>query len=152
MNLVIREHLFDVPPIGQPLEAQFGEDIRLLGYDLTQDVGQPGGELQLTLYWQAINHPTAGYTVFNHVVSADGQMQGQFDSPPVGDGWLTTTWLPGEIVIDRRTIPLRLNAAPGVHERNVGLYSASSGLRLPVLVDGQRLEGDQLTLATITVE
>lgn len=152
MSLVVREHLFDMPLISYPLEVQFGDDIRLLGYDLASDTTRAGDKLQLTLYWQAINQPAAGYTVFNHVVSADGQMQGQFDSPPVADGWLTTTWLPDEIIIDERTIPLRPNATPGRHDLNVGLYSAGSGQRLPVIVDGQRLAGDQLTLTTINIE
>jgi hypothetical protein len=152
ITLDLRDHQFDRPPISQPLEAQFGDNIRLLGYDLENDTSRPNGELQLTLYWQAIRQPTVGYTVFNHVVSADGQMQGQFDSPPVGDAWLTTTWLPDEIVIDKRTIPIRPNAMPGRHDLIIGLYNASDGQRLPVLFDGQQLSGDQLTLTSVVVQ
>ncbi|MGD2079178.1 MAG: hypothetical protein PVH18_12395, partial [Chloroflexota bacterium] len=152
ITLDLRDHQFDRPPISQTLEAQFGDNIRLLGYDLENDTSRPNGELQLTLYWQAIRQPTVGYTVFNHVVSADGQMQGQFDSPPVGDAWLTTTWLPDEIVIDKRTIPIRPNAMPGRHDLIIGLYNASDGQRLPVLFDGQQLSGDQLTLTSVVVQ
>ncbi|HID50564.1 MAG TPA: phospholipid carrier-dependent glycosyltransferase, partial [Anaerolineae bacterium] len=34
MTLVTRDHSFEVPPISQPRSAQFGNSIRLLGYDL----------------------------------------------------------------------------------------------------------------------
>lgn len=152
MTLVVRDHLFERPPIERPLtDAQFGPAIRLLGYDLDTDNSRPGGEVGLTLYWQATERPAESYTVFNHIAGPDGQIQGQFDSPPVGDAWLTETWLPGEIIIDRRTIPLRSAAPPGRYQLLVGLYDAGTGRRLPVWFEGQQQPNDQLLLVEVEV-
>lgn len=152
LELVLRDHIFEPPDITQPLEANFGDDIRLLGYDLDTSNNVPNGELRLTLYWQAINTPADGYTVFNHLVDVDGQIQGQLDSPPINDAWLTSTWLPGEIIVDEREIPIRPNATAGTYSLIAGLYTASDGNRLPVIVDGQIQPGDQLLLSTVTID
>jgi 4-amino-4-deoxy-L-arabinose transferase-like glycosyltransferase len=151
LKLSRREHIFEPPDIGRPMEAQFGESIRLLGYDLDEEEIRPGGEVALTLYWQAIDTPDEGYTVFNHLVGRDGQIQGQFDSPPVGDAWLTSTWLPGEIIVDRRTVPLRPGTPGGSYSLMIGLYNASDGLRLPVFVDGEAQPNDQLLLTEVMI-
>jgi 4-amino-4-deoxy-L-arabinose transferase-like glycosyltransferase len=151
LMLQIRDYLFDPPPIATELDAQFGENIRLLGYDLDTAEAHPNGQINLTLYWQAINTPTDGYTVFNHLVGPDGQTHGQFDSPPVNDAWLTQTWLPGEIIIDRRVIPVNPDAPPGSYEINIGLYTAFDLIRLPVWLNGQPQPGDQLLLTNMQI-
>jgi 4-amino-4-deoxy-L-arabinose transferase-like glycosyltransferase len=151
MTLSLRDHLFELPPISQPIIAQFGDTIRLSGYDVNTSQARSGGEIQLTLYWQAIATPPTNYTVFTHVVAADGQIYGQFDSPPSGDAWLTATWLPGEVIIDRRTIPLRPDLAEGTYELLVGLYTADNGQRLPVTLNDQPQANDQLLLTAVPI-
>lgn len=151
LELVLREHIFEPPVFAYPLEARFGDDIRLLGYDLDTSNSVPNGQLRLTLYWQAINTPADSYTVFNHLVGNDGQIQGQLDSPPVSDAWLTSTWLPGEIIVDERDIPIRPNATAGTYSLIAGLYTASNGKRVPIIANGQNQPGDQLLLSTVTV-
>lgn len=151
LTLQIRDHLFEIPQITNEIDAQFGENIRLLGYDIDTAEAHPNGQIQLTLYWQAINTPADGYTVFNHLVGPDGQTHGQFDSPPVGDAWLTQTWLPGEIIIDRRLIPINPNAPTGDYHLNIGLYTAFDLIRLPVWLNGRPQLGDQLSLTSLQV-
>jgi 4-amino-4-deoxy-L-arabinose transferase-like glycosyltransferase len=151
MTWVLREHSFTVPEITYPLEAQFGDDIRLLGYELKSANGRTGENLHLTLIWQAINTPAAHYTVFNHIPASDGTMQGQLDGPPSGDAWLTGTWLPGEIIRDERVIPLRDDAVNGRYPLLLGLYNSRDGVRLPVTVNSQPQPGDQLVLTEIEI-
>jgi hypothetical protein len=151
MSLLLREHRFELPAISHPIDAEFGDQIRLLGFDLENTSTSPSGELNLTLYWQAIETPSSGYTVFNHLIGSDGQIQGQFDSPPVSDAWLTSTWLPGEIIVDSRTIPVRQGAPLGPYRLAIGLYDAGSGERLPITVEGQSQPDDQLFLSDINI-
>jgi hypothetical protein len=122
-----------------------------LGYDLDSSQVKAGGEIGLTLYWRAVDTPTQNYTVFNQLIGGDGQVWGQFDSPPVGAAWLTATWLPDEIVIDERTIPIRDDAAAGEYTLAVGLYTPGDGIRLRVVVDGRSQPNDQLNLTTIAL-
>lgn len=151
LTLQIRDYLFEPPPIDNEVNARFGENIRLLGYDLDTAEARPNGQINLTLYWQAIDTPIDGYTVFNHLIGPDGQTHGQFDSPPVSDAWLTQTWLPGEIIIDRRLIPINPDAPPGDYQINIGLYTAFDLIRLPVWLNGQPQPGDQLSLTSLQV-
>ncbi|MCP4356399.1 MAG: glycosyltransferase family 39 protein [Chloroflexi bacterium] len=151
MSLVLRDHTFAVPAISHPTQAQFGDNIQLLGYDLDMSESHPGGRIQLTLLWQALETPSAHYTIFNHILAADGQMQGQLDAPPSGDAWLTGTWLPGEVILDEREIGIRGEAVSGRYPLIVGLYNASDGERLPVLVNGEPQPGDQLLLTEVEI-
>jgi 4-amino-4-deoxy-L-arabinose transferase-like glycosyltransferase len=149
LKIQTRTRLFEAPPIGNQTNAQFSDDIVLLGYDLDSRSGRAGGELHLTLYWQALATPPENYTVFNHLVDRQGQMQGQFDAPPGSEAWLTATWSPGEIIIDRRVIPIRPEAAPGVADLVVGLYIPGDGRRLPVSAAGIYQANDQLILTAV---
>lgn len=151
MTISTRTHLFEPPPIERPFKAQFGDAIQLLGYDLDTSRSHPGGEVRLTLYWQALKTPDDHYTVFNHLVGSDGRLEGQFDSPPAGDAWLTGTWLPGEVVPDERTVPINAGAPAGQYQLLVGWYDASSGERLPVLVEGRPQPSNQLPLVDVEI-
>jgi 4-amino-4-deoxy-L-arabinose transferase-like glycosyltransferase len=151
MTLSLRQHQFDVPAMQMKTEAQFGDSIRLLGYDLATDQIGAGDTVRLTLYWQADTTPAANFTVFNHLVGADGQIGGQLDSPPTGDAWLTKTWLPGEVIIDEREIPVRPSTANGRFALAIGLYTAGDGTRLPVQVNGVLQPNDQLVLTEIEI-
>ena len=113
-------------------------DIWLLAYGY-----QPGGdglETRLTLYWQASARLDTGYTVFVHVLDAQGAILAQADGPPLADHYPTTAWQPHEIVQDSRVV------LPGPRYL-VGLYDPLSGERLPAYLDGTRLPDDAVLLA-----
>ncbi len=121
----------------QPVRATFGEQITLLGFDLTDPAGQPypldetTGPIngRLTLYWQVEAPPAAEYTVFLHLVDAQGDVVAQFDGPPAGGLYPTTLWEPGEIIKDERPVNgLWLDG----HQLQVGLYRPDTGERLPL--------------------
>ncbi len=149
MTLVTREHSYEIPPINQPVNTQFGDTIRLLGYDLDASNAQPGGVLRLTLYWQALETPPGHYTVFNHVAAPDGRIVAQLDGLPGGS--LTGTWLPGEVITDEREIGLGPDVGDGRYALRVGLYDAGTGERLPVTGDGEAQADDQLVLTEIEI-
>ncbi len=146
-----RPRRFEPPAVANVTDARFGEDIRLLGYELQTERAYPGGALQLTLVWQAIATPDENYTVFNHLQGLDGEQKGQFDSPPVGDAWLTETWVPGEVVVETREIPIDASAVPGPARLVVGLYTAGDLQRLAVTGGGASETSDHFVLEEIEV-
>ena len=83
----------------------------------------------MTLYWQAEKQPAADYTVFVHVVGADGSLLAQADGPPAGGVCPTSLWDAGEIIHDTRTVTL---PHTGDYTLHVGLYRPDSGERLSV--------------------
>ena len=141
------DRMFEVPPVGHPLSIVLGDQVELLGYDLSGETVAPGETLTLTLYWRALTEMDESYTVFTHLVAPDGSMAGQCDNPPVGGSYPTNLWLAGEVVTDVYEIAISADAAPGEHLLVVGMYVAETGARLPVSGES----GDAVVLQTITL-
>lgn len=146
-----RPRRFQPPPLAHAVTARFGQAIELLGYEVDAAEAHPGGSVRLTLVWQALQTPGDDYTVFNHLVGPDGNIWGQFDAPPVGEAWLTTTWLPGEVIVEERVIPVEPDAPRGPLQLIVGLYNVDDLRRLPVTVDGEGQPQDQFLLTEIEI-
>jgi hypothetical protein len=135
------------PPAAQTaIEAEFGSDIQLSGYDLGE-LG--GGELPLTLYWRAVAEPAGSYLVFIHLVDQAGNIVGQIDTVPAGGARPTSGWRAGEVIADAHVLSIPDDLPPGSYQLNVGLYNPDDGARLPVTVDGAPQPNDQLQLATL---
>ena len=142
-----REHRFALPEVKHRQEALLGQGVALLGYDLTTAQLSPGGELGVTLYWQAREEISTSYTVFVHLLDKAERIWGQKDSPPGEGAWPTTSWVPDEVLADRYILQVRQDAPPGEYRLEVGMYEAATGDRLPVFdVLGKRVPGDRVLL------
>jgi hypothetical protein len=116
-------------PLAQPLAASFSDEadtIALTGYEVT---GQTPDELRFTLSWRAKRRPQQDYTVFAQLLDANGAMVASFDRPPLNGAYPTSTWLPGQTILDPRVLPLT-GVPPGDYTLVVGLYQATTGIRL----------------------
>jgi hypothetical protein len=96
--------------------------------------------LVLTLTWQAVALPQQApapadqdYTVFVHLLDAEGQKVAQRDSQPCDGACPTSHWQPGQICVDRHSLDLPAEAPPGPYRLAAGLYLAESGERAAVL-------------------
>ena len=140
------------PPLPQhTLEANLGEQVKFLGYDL-QGQPEPGGRLHLTLFWQALSTPRDNYTVFIHVVGNDGQIWGQKDSQPVTGFYPTSLWTEGEFVRDQYDLQIKGEAPPGPYQLVIGMYLAGTNERLPVVDEKGQIVGDSILAGTIAEE
>jgi hypothetical protein len=123
--------LFVVPsaePSDRPVDdAEFGT-VRLVSARATDRV-RPGGVVAVELVWSS-PAPSGDAKVFVHLVDGQGRLVAQHDGFAASDRRPPSTWRPGERVDDRHGVSL----PPGVGgplEIRVGLYSASTGQRLP---------------------
>ena len=133
-----------------PLDLLLGESIALRGYTLDADAVEAGDILQLTLFWKAQQKPSARYKVFVQLLDSANHIVGQLDSEPGGNLLPTDIWQPGQVVTDRYGILIQPGTPPGEHRLIAGMYSLSTGERLPVQQDGDIL-GDHTTLGAVTV-
>ncbi len=140
-----------LPPEAKAKTASVGDGIRLLGYELPA-VASRDETLQGTLYWQAVASQDHGSKVFAHLFDDSGKLWAQHDAVPQDWGRPTTEWRPGEIIADRFWLSLPADAPPGVYHLFIGMVDEVSGERLPMVVDEQRLKGDTLGLADVTLE
>lgn len=144
-------HRFTVPPIQNPLSLTLGESIELIGYDLVP-TAKPGSALPFTLYWRAREPTSVGYTVFVHVIDQNNHVWAQRDRPPVNGQRPTTTWLKGEVLVDRFRIPIPAEMPTGRYSLEIGMYDPATLVRLPLLTaTGEQIEGDRLLLGNLTV-
>ncbi|MCS7221408.1 MAG: glycosyltransferase family 39 protein [Anaerolineae bacterium] len=146
-----RSHEYARPSPQHLLDVQVGSFARLIGYDLEAGHATPGGQIVLTLYWQAIGSADAEYTVFVHLLDAAGRFRGQMDAPPGNGMYPTTGWLVGEYLVDRHVLTLAADATPGPHLLEVGMYLPATNARLPIRdATGEPL-GDRIVLSDTPV-
>jgi hypothetical protein len=162
-NLTIRQRQSefltgDDVTIANRVDAQFGEGITLLGYDISQPNARPGETVNLTLYWTSDGGIERRYKVFTHLLgdafnaSTGNFLWGQVDSEPAANTRPTTTWRAGEVIVDEYAIPLAADAPPGNYRVEIGLYDVVSGERLSLLGPDGAPVGDHLILTAIEVE
>jgi len=145
IEVLERPRQFSAPTFSFPVGRRFADCIELVGYDLDPLRLEPDVSLSLTLYWKALRTMETSYTVFVHLVDPQGQIRAQRDSVPAGGTLPTTGWLDGEIITDRYELQIGNDWPPGEYSLLVGLYDASSGVRLTVL-PGQ---GDHVRLTSL---
>jgi hypothetical protein len=137
-------------PIQHPRLATLGRQIRFLGYDLRHPPFEPGGQIYLILYWQALNNIDDDYNVFTHLLDSKGQLRSQKDNPPVNGFLPTLAWEAGEIIQDRYIIPLDRDLPPGEYQLEIGMYQLETGQRLEVQGEPEG-ERERILLDTVEV-
>ena len=156
----VRAVRYDLPAGPQPaplrpsqtVDARFGEQVILLGYDISTLSLTPGQPFRIRLYWQAGGPVAASYTVFVHLVDSQARIRGQADSLPQGGARCTDTWMVGEVVPDDHVLTVAPDAPPGEYTLLVGLYDLRTMQRLPASdTAGRPLPDNALRLASLTV-
>jgi hypothetical protein len=134
---------FDIPGMDVPVEATFGDALRLLGYDLHQE----SDALTLTLHWQAQSRMDVTYKIFVHLVDSEsGELVAQADVVPRNWGYPTTWWEVGEVVSDEIEISLT-EVKPGTYHLMVGVYDPISLRRLSTDEEDDRIPLEEIEVS-----
>ncbi len=131
--------------------VQMGETLTLQGVTLTPDGSiAPGEEITTRLFWQARDWMETNYTAFVHLVGPDGALVAQMDKPPQQGFLPTSTWYPGQRVVDDFTLILPADTSAGTYTLYTGFYDPATMTRLPV-VQGDEALGDAFLVGTVRV-
>jgi hypothetical protein len=141
VTVVTGERAFARPSLANPISASFAGEISLVGYELLP-VG--ANRYSLTLAWQAIGHPAGDYAAVVRLLAADEtcclwQEERMLESsapPRQRAGYLTSRWLPGEVVSETYTIILPPETQPGTYSLAVALQQPEGGRPLQATVPG----------------
>lgn len=106
-----------------PLDVNWGNVVRLRGYDLAVQ----SGVARFLLYWEVIGQPSGNFIPFVHVVGDDGFRWAQADSI----AYLGEQWALGERIVQAVTVPLPAGMPPALYRVYVGLFDGAQ--RLTVL-------------------
>ena len=127
-----------------PTNAQFADNVVLLGYDLQPSPIVAGEKVQLVTLWQA-KRPLEGAVLFAHVLGNDGIPIAQKDLLGV-PGY---AWQPGDLFLQLHEFTLPPETDPGQYPLAVGVYTQPDGERLQL--SGAGLEGDLFNITDLTV-
>jgi len=144
---------FQPPPVSQPVEANFADQIKLVGYHLGANRAEPGGGLPVTLIWQGLTWPAADYTIFTKLIKRDDlTVHGGRDRLP-REGYRTIYWAPGEFVTDPFGVPVDPAAPSGIYDLNVGLYREVDGqpFSLPLVIEGRPVDDTSVNLGPFKI-
>jgi hypothetical protein len=137
---------FGMPNPSHVTQAEFGQLIRLVGYDVGP--ARAGTPLQVVLYWQAFQESEQDYTVFVHLVEpSSGRVVAQEDEQPQHGNYPLSLWSKGEFVRDEHMLGVPV-IAPGIYDVRVGLYRQDDGEHLAVSGSGD----DEVTLGKIQLQ
>ncbi len=135
-----------------PLEANLGDQVKLLGYHLDDVSYRPGDTVNVTLYWLALQEMDKNYKVFVHLTDEnETHLIAQSDRWPVYNFSPTTRWEPGEIVWDRHEVRIPLDETPGTRRLTAGMYPLETMQNLSVLDEEGNPQGTRVPLASIDV-
>jgi hypothetical protein len=133
------------------LDALFGEAMRLRGIALQDHDLAPGDILPVTLLWQAEGAIDQSYKITLQLLDEGGKLAAQIDTVPRDGLAPTTSWQPGEELVDRYGVLLPTDLPPGRYRLIVAVYHAATGERLAVVADEQHV-GDHLLVSEVIVE
>jgi hypothetical protein len=98
-----------------------------------------------------VDSPEHDYKVFAHLLDEAGALVAQRDSEPVEGSRPTSTWDPGEEVLDRHGILIPDGLAPGEYRLVVGMYWPSTGETLSPSGEGVQLVDGGVLLCRVLV-
>jgi 4-amino-4-deoxy-L-arabinose transferase-like glycosyltransferase len=140
----------DVP---NPVAVNFGGQMLLTGYDLSERRGGPGETITLTLHWRALRSMERNYTVSAQLVDPAQRKAAQHDSWPREGEAPTAAWRRGEALVDAVPLTILPDAGPGAYGVRVVVYWREGGgiAHLPVTPPGGRMQADHVVLTQVRV-
>jgi hypothetical protein len=129
------------------IDVTFGGIITLVSAHLPGTL-RADSTLDFSLLWRSAAGTATDYTVFVHLLNADGTMADGQDAQPRQGLYPTSFWAEGETILDQRH--WQLTAAPGEYQIEVGLYDLKTNKRLPI-TEPESPPADRLILGTIRV-
>ncbi len=119
----IQENILSEAPAPKvPLNVNFGDNIRLLGVDLSADRVRPGETLTATYYWECLRETPGEWKVFVHLELPAGKRM-ILDHHPVGELYPITNWKKGEIIRDVQRFTVAADTRPGPATLWAGLFN-----------------------------
>jgi 4-amino-4-deoxy-L-arabinose transferase-like glycosyltransferase len=127
-----------VPEISLDTPVNYADTVLLLGYRTTPPLSalKQGTTINLELFWQPVAQSDESYKIFLHLLGPqhdDTLLWAQDDQLP-GDGRLSSVdWPLNQVFRDVYQLTIPESAPSGVYYLTVGLYSETTGSRLPPL-------------------
>jgi arylsulfatase A-like enzyme len=135
------------PKPSKPLDAMIGDEVEVLGTDLSPSVVAPGGEVTVTYYFSSKKRVAKPWRLFFHLEGPAGYRN--LDHVPVEGLMPLERWRPGQRIRDTQRIGLPVGTPRGAYAVYIGGFNVDG--RLPItpkaLTDGK----ERLRVGTFVV-
>ncbi len=151
VNVQPRPSDLDLP---NPMSVNFGGQIELLGYSVSDLSPAAGSSFDVRLFWRRLEPITNDYKVFVNVLDPLSLSKyAASDAMPVQWTRPTSSWQEGEIIEDTHTLTVDPNAPPETYEIQLGLYQETpEGFpRLKIITAEGGEPADVLTLTRLRI-
>lgn len=146
-------HYTTQQPTGtRSIQAVLGqEEVQLIEVNLAES-SQPGQVLPVEFVWLPLTQPQVDYNLFLQLLSADGALVAQHDSPPNGGYNPTSTWPANEPITAHHALALPSDLQPGDYRLIAGLYNPATGKRLAVAEGSNFIELGNINITGTNVD
>ncbi len=117
-----------------PLSFVVGNELELLGYDLSAEEIASGDTSWLTLYWQALTDVNRDYVVGVSVLDTRGREVAYWLGRPVYSSQATDQWEAGQIVQDPWRLEMPTDIAPGTYVLQLTLFDSETQAEVARLI------------------
>jgi len=131
-----------------PLDQNFNNEVRLIGYEYDRRILAPGDDVHVTLYWEALSAGLPDYLAQVRLLDEAGRIMATADARPQPP---TTSWEVGNVVADTHLIPLGDDLPPASYIVYVALLDAAAQERQNIVADDGHWIGDHLHLARLQI-
>ncbi len=101
----------DIPASAAWIGWRYGDGMKLLAAEVEEGAVAPGGEVHVTLYWEALASMDADYALDLQLLGQSFQPAKIITSYPGGGTWPTSQWEPGMVARDRYALPVAEDVA-----------------------------------------
>lgn len=131
-----RDHLKEIaleelPQVDHPLDARFGDEAKLRGYDISRTSARPFQPIELTWYFESLKKMGPDWQLFIHAEHENGKFK-NFDHIPADGLAPLDTWKPGTFIVDAHIIRLPRDWPPGEVTIYIGLWNKDTSARKEV--------------------
>jgi hypothetical protein len=135
----------NVPPLQNALNANAEDQIEIIGYSLDRTTLRAGETAYLTLAMRAPITPAR--VLMPYALVGERAYRWTTDSRV-----LSTTWQPGEVIVERYEIALPFSTPPGEYPIRLGVTDLTEGRDLRLRKSPETSEVSSVTIGSLTVQ
>ena len=146
--ILTREDLADVQ---NPVDINFGDQIKLVGYELNGEEWHPGEDLLVTMYWEALEDLDEDLWLLMRLVHRRGYDLTFKDGCPSGGKYTTDHWKQGDVIPSVHRLRIPDDAEKHPYRLTLSMHPFDSEEWLPILNEQGQVTGDIVILTLISV-
>jgi 4-amino-4-deoxy-L-arabinose transferase-like glycosyltransferase len=141
----------DLADVENPVDINFGDKIKLVGYELNGEEWHPGDDLVVTMYWEALEDLDDDYWLLFRLVHRRGYDLTFKDGCPSAGRYTTDHWRKGDVIPSVHRLRIPEDAVDANYRLTLSMHPFDSEEWLPVLNEEGQVTGDIVILTLIPV-